>query len=909
MTHPEFPSFFQKAETFAHSAAKAIEWLEQNPKAAKGNIATPQAALRRYRRMARKISHSAQHPPSVAVFGASQAGKSYLVTGLASPNGKTLTAHYPERNLDFLTEMNPPGGNESTALVTRFTTKAASSPNPSASVPLRLLSFGDITKILMNAYLEDFSKTKPSPTNTPVEALFQSPVTGAPVAGITGRIGPLPQSPVAGNPSQGLFNLDDIEDLHDLVLSTYAGNPHLLWTNETYWTLLKQHLPTLSLAESVRVLSPLWGQLSPLTTLAHQLFEARLSLGKSEQVFCSVAALTPREKSILHVETLHQLGQTDNLEKTDTLDLLDVITTEGKKVALHRPILAALGSEITVPLSEKPWPFLEEADLLDFPGARSRENIYDIEAFFAQPTNLGRLFLRGKIAYLFSMYQSAREINAMILCVSDSVQNVTSIPAMVDDWVNNMAGATPQARTDKTDALFVVLTKFDREFEEKKGEASTSANRWTARLHASLVDFFKASPWLKEWKPQQPFNNTFWLRSTAVAFPAVFSYETTVDGPRENGFTPHGSKLVAERHEAYLANTAVKTYIRHPERAWDEVLKANDGGISYLAEQLAQSALLATKEKQLASMLHTLSTDMTRYLHQYYRSENLAEAIQKARLEAQNVARALMSSVTAQMLPPFLRRLQITHEQLMELWQLLESNPTDYTTPIGRMNDVREIFSDMFPNAAPPHPDLQEEEKSIEPDNAQTQPFHPSDRHDQFADMVVTKWNTLIDSFAQEEGLEAIYHVPSSQVSTLTTELGTLANRLDLRQTLANSFRKQASYQNSLNLSGEIQALIAEIEIGNFITWLGYHTIPLAERPHSLGKTPQPIFLPRPPVTGLPSLQETPTPYNEQYIRDWISALVERFAENAGAVGMNGVDPAANTALKQIIDAIGNCAQ
>ena len=51
-------------------------------------------------------------------------------------------------------------------------------------------------------------------------------------------------------------------------------------------------------------------------------------------------------------------------------------------------------------------------------------------------------------------------------------------------------------------------------------------------------------------------------------------------------------------------------------------------------------------------------------------------------------------------------------------------------------------------------------------------------------------------------------------------------------------------------------------------------------------------------------LPEQPTPYNERFIRDWISALVRRFEENAGAPDLDGIDPAANESLGHIISTI-----
>ena len=55
------------------------------------------------------------------VFGPSQAGKSYLISALARDTEGNLQARFGAEMHDFISEINPEGGKESTGLVTRFT--------------------------------------------------------------------------------------------------------------------------------------------------------------------------------------------------------------------------------------------------------------------------------------------------------------------------------------------------------------------------------------------------------------------------------------------------------------------------------------------------------------------------------------------------------------------------------------------------------------------------------------------------------------------------------------------------------------------------------------------------------------------------------------------------------------------
>ncbi len=78
--------------------------------------------LRRSARRATRLGKLAGTRMSVSVFGPSQAGKSFLVSVLARPEGGRLAADFGGHELDYIREMNPGGEGESTGLVTRFTT-------------------------------------------------------------------------------------------------------------------------------------------------------------------------------------------------------------------------------------------------------------------------------------------------------------------------------------------------------------------------------------------------------------------------------------------------------------------------------------------------------------------------------------------------------------------------------------------------------------------------------------------------------------------------------------------------------------------------------------------------------------------------------------------------------------------
>ena len=99
---------------------------------------------------------------------------------------------------------------------------------------------------------------------------------------------------------------------------------------------------------------------------------------------------------------------------------------------------------------------------------------------------------------------------------------------MMTAWIDQTIGATPADRAKQKNALFLVLTKMDREFEQKAGETEESRKlRWSARLNNSLINNFRGE-WPANWDGK-PFDNTFWLRNPTVIDERLMDY----DGGRE----------------------------------------------------------------------------------------------------------------------------------------------------------------------------------------------------------------------------------------------------------------------------------------------------------------------------------------------------------------------------------------
>jgi hypothetical protein len=856
-----------RAAEVAELALRSGEWLVANPKILRQDPATAAREFRRYSRRAERLRIAADRPMCVAVFGASQAGKSYLVSRLAAPIGQPLMTRLGDRSLNFLSDINPPGGQEATGLVTRFTMRVPAGP-PDAPVAVRLLSQTDVVKIFANTFLEDFDIDVELPDETALEREFQR---------LSQSAGAVPRDGLTG---------DDVEDMVEYFERHFRNHALVQALNRVgFWPRVVDLAPRLPAPERAALFAPLWGGAARFTEACRSLIQALQTLSFPETAFCGLEALVPRETSIIDVRMLFGLGGPPG----ESVRVSPVGGTPGQ---VDRVLLTALVAEITVPLDAKPWAFFDHTDLLDFPGARTREVIGDMDKFLAQPEKLGRAFLRGKVAYLFQRYNAEQEITSMLLCVGPSNQEVQTLPGMVQDWINLTIGGTPEARARQPNSLFLVLTKFDSEFEDKAGEDVASGTRWTARMQASLLDFFgKTQDWPRTWTPDKPFDNTFWLRNPAIGFDAVFDYDPppAPGEPRlERGVSPRAADAVAARRTAYLANDLVRQYIGRPDEAWDEALRPNDGGITRLADALAPVCDPSLKAGQVSARTEELARVMADRLRPYYRSDDREAEKVRARQQAGEVIKRLVDCARMQRFGALLRALQITTEEIAAIQWQMETEPDDEPMPIGTISvqddyekDLDEIFGDTIVAEKP----------------ARTA---PRDRFERFTDLVLGAWDEKrLQAFASDPATHTAFRLPPEQAAILVGQLSTAARRVDLRSQIAEALRQRAIFGGRVSAGKRKAELVLEETINNFAVYLGFDQVVETRRPQA--RDGRRIFAARAPISGLPPLGPTPVPYDFTFQTDWMRAFAQLMEDNVADPAAQEVDSETNDALGALI--------
>ena len=119
----------------------------------------PVKEFKEYRRIAKRINEALKYRCSVAAYGESQVGKSYLMGSLLSSNDCPFVITNGGKEYNFVNDINPSGGRiskiESTGVITRFTTQDIGDRQCDGRVKVQNLSVADIIMMILDSYYSD----------------------------------------------------------------------------------------------------------------------------------------------------------------------------------------------------------------------------------------------------------------------------------------------------------------------------------------------------------------------------------------------------------------------------------------------------------------------------------------------------------------------------------------------------------------------------------------------------------------------------------------------------------------------------------------------------------------------------------------------------------------------------------
>jgi hypothetical protein len=916
-TPPTEQELIDAARVVATGASQAIDWVTDPVNA--GTIAERRSViehdLRRGLFRAKRLIDAASQRMAVAVFGPSQVGKSHLISVLAR-KGDAMKVAFPgvAEPLDYIRQINPDRGKEATGLVSRFTLTERPSPRAGFPVSLRLLRPADIIKILANSY---FFEGNPG-------RYGESPAADV----IADHIEEF-RAAAAGN-ADGSYGLlaEDVWDIAE-YLNQNIPESDLTKKMSRSWPAMAEIAGRLKAEQGSKLWSILWGRHDKLTGLFRMLLEAHAKLDFASEVFVpteaidltAINAMAKTTRSILDVESLLELGAPDASQ-------IDVCGTDGRAVPLPRPVIATLTAEVRFRLAEKPWDFLDDVDLLDFPGYRARGLQAPPEVEGAADAGLRGLawhfehnagetlkemILRGKVDYLFQRYVADQDITAMLLCIKESNMDVKKLADVVPQWIASTHGARPQDRVGKPTLLFFVFTRFDMHFERKTSDRLDE--RFEGRMKASLTEAFGKSPesWVQKWTPNTPFTNCFLMRNPNILNRDIFAF---ADG-RETGIAPESAGHVARLREAFISVDLVRKHFPDSGQSFDEMMRLNDGGATWIASHLAPVCRADVKPMQVRDRIEEVRRQVVNAIRPFYVPSDAT-----ARVAArQEVGRQVIVELRRQPMQHgrfglFLNGLLIDPGDLLDrLYEMLIRRPGAQDSKPA--TDAPAALVASGPEEDPPFPweELARGTAAAprpHPEPAAVRDYNPA------ASLVSRSDPVLLVRTAMSIWFEHLYRrasdelfardalVSSSTVHEIVGEISTAAIRLRLADRVILPEIEELKFVDRLDERLAKASIILQHRFNQFVMHLGYGLKDESERPAINWKEGRsPVFASRPDNWSVDNLPARPRPFRTHYVTDWEHALYQLFADNARGEAGLGKNIAQNEKLGRILASIG----
>lgn len=643
---------------------KSLEWIRKNK---------PQDYDQKFiqlielRRLLRKVLSASCNNPGIAAFGKSQVGKSYLISCLLQDNGEPFMVKAGNEWYNFVYKINPPsdngGGKESTGVITRFSAFSRDPYRYSDKYPVLVKTFSvtDLLLVLADSYFNDFGDYVVIEEEY-IDSICQMLKT---------KYSDAPK--MSGSPIKS----DDILFMK-YYFNKYIHHAHTL--NKTsffdHLTMIIERIPS---SDYLSVFSCLWNDEAVFSNVFLRLFTTLSTFEFAEYIYLPIEAVLHKdikENTIMSVQCLKQLfGPPESY----TTDVFVKKNEDFVKCASNMPKseLCAICSEVVFKIEEDflsstqsyAWENMDKSvqnkvnhspielkmlrtnDLLDFPGARSREA--------ERLSKLGistvmDFFLRGKVAYLFNKYNEEMFINILLYCHHNKDNDVTYLYSLLESWVHNYVGNTPSERKHKIQTahkspLFYIGTMFNLDMELQPGKVESEQTEetidqtWIGRFETILnrqCFHRETSDWVKSWTEEgDNFKNSYILRDYKFS-------EKIYDGFIKEGKETSlkiSESFYRKMRSSFIKDKYVQNLFQEPDVAWDVAATMNNDGALYILENLADvaSQMDKARENDFSDILIRVTDKLSSIMRNYYISTNIDELIENNIRKAKAVFREM----------------------------------------------------------------------------------------------------------------------------------------------------------------------------------------------------------------------------------------------------------------------------
>lgn len=617
-----------------------------------GKGSFPVDELKEYRRRLKRIRFALEENCSVAAYGESQVGKSYLMSSLLSTPSAPFVITNKGRSYSFVDDLNPSGGNtsqlESTGVITRFTIKN-DNPEMKDYVKVRNLSVADLVMLLADSYYNDLKIN-------PETAMSSEEINQAlDKLNLLGR---------AGKTAQDDLTEDDVKDIFDYIREV-LGASALNVVKSDFGRVVPKLIKHIGADDWVNVFSLLWNNNAELSRLFTTLIQEYRQLGFKTEVYVPFEAVIRKKGTLLKIQWLDSICGIQQ-ETKDELQT-DVFDSKGNLLAsaFSKASLSALIAELTFvlpPSIADERKFLHKLDLLDFPGARSREKFEEQEIGKVLPT----ILRRGKVAYLFRKYSRTLRISSVLFCHHNNQKTEPSLGESIHHWIKENIGVNPAERADNLKGtngispLFFIATKFNIELSRTKtdlpSDTSTLDDHWK-RFTEIFPKIIEPAEWFDRWVTKgggytsEAFQSVYPLRDF------YWSRKGEVFDGYEDGEHP-SPELRLHHHQDYpafytdlrlsfLKNKFVSTHFADPERTWEEVATLNNDGSKAIIRDLDEisGVLDSARRRKYLKELKALREEILNKLRPHYEPEDKEQNSQRIRAITGDIRRSLDSSI------------------------------------------------------------------------------------------------------------------------------------------------------------------------------------------------------------------------------------------------------------------------
>lgn len=603
---------------------ESIQWADKY-----GKDSFPREVFKDYRRQLKKIADALSENCSAAAYGESQVGKSYLMSSLLSSPRCPFVIKNKDKEYNFIDQINPSGGNntkqESTGVITRFTIRK-SQDNMADFVKVKNLSVVDIILLLTDSYYNDVK------INT--DSVLQ-------IDDIDEALSDLSAHWEAKTETQPFINEDDIRDIYD-YLHDIIGNSTAAICKSKFKKVIAPVIQFVPYNKWVDVFSLLWNRNPEYNRLFTTLINEYSKIGFATDIYLPFDAVLRDKGTLLKIEWLDAVCGINHELANGEEAYTDIYDIKGNKIAsdFNKGYLSALIGELTFVLPEsiaEERRFLKKIDLLDFPGARSRERIKEEELKSVLPVVLRR----GKVAYLFNKYSRSLKISAVLFCHHNDQKTEPTIGNTIESWIGDNIGETPEQRvemlkrTNGIAPLFMICTKFNIDLERTKNDSDASKldTHW-ARFKTIIPEMIKEK-WLDNWLPAEVFGSRYFQNIYLLRDFYWSGKNQVFDGYNDRTGSPETAvhsfddypTYFEDLKESFLANPFVKNHFSNPAQSWSEVATVNNDGSRAIIRNLDAIAevLDCARRTTYQAKLIKIKDEILRSLNVYYESDDKEE--------------------------------------------------------------------------------------------------------------------------------------------------------------------------------------------------------------------------------------------------------------------------------------------